>query len=394
MEKKYKNPVEKIRKIQWRRRPEIADFRPLAWSIMSKVTIQKGSLSENPSFFLNCSFLSLQSLKDLASHCWWQDEVLLLCLPQEHGENLGHGFVVYDEIKAGVIWTHDSSLDFAIHAPLLPLSSLRSFSCERLLFKSSPCAPAEARRWFFLIFGREIWREFWREFFQNHKIKQGQRKLSTSPVRRSSWKWPIAMVDMGFPGFYSISISTVGVDEAGVFLWRFSFLALWVVVVVVVVDISQFPVKAQKIRGKFRSIFREKIRASKNIFRADFVLQNKSSLLCPQHSKVPFYNVLFTLTAPLSSQIGGWFGPWIQGTTSKVCSSRSQYLCWQKIRDHRVVAFTTAVCCERGSPLQKRKNPQPPKSARESARRGAGQKRGARGSARGSARRSARPPCS
>ena len=43
----------------------------------------------------------------------------------------------------------------------------------------------------------------------------------------------------GFPSFYSISISTVGVDGARVCLWRFSFLALWVVVVVV--DISQFP---------------------------------------------------------------------------------------------------------------------------------------------------------
>ena len=42
----------------------------------------------------------------------------------------------------------------------------------------------------------------------------------------------------GFPSFYSIFISTVGVDEARVFLWRFSFLALWVVVV----DMSQFPV--------------------------------------------------------------------------------------------------------------------------------------------------------
>ena len=41
----------------------------------------------------------------------------------------------------------------------------------------------------------------------------------------------------GFPSFYSISISTLGVDEARVFLKRFSFLALWVVVV----DSSQFP---------------------------------------------------------------------------------------------------------------------------------------------------------
>ena len=40
-----------------------------------------------------------------------------------------------------------------------------------------------------------------------------------------------------FPSFYSISISTVGVDGARVCLWRFSFFALWVVVV----DISQFP---------------------------------------------------------------------------------------------------------------------------------------------------------
>ena len=42
----------------------------------------------------------------------------------------------------------------------------------------------------------------------------------------------------GFPSFYSISISTVGVDGARLSLWRFSFCALWVVVV----DISQFPV--------------------------------------------------------------------------------------------------------------------------------------------------------
>ena len=47
----------------------------------------------------------------------------------------------------------------------------------------------------------------------------------------------------GFPSFYSIFISTVGVDGASVCLWRFSFLSLWVVVVV---DISQFPEESQK----------------------------------------------------------------------------------------------------------------------------------------------------
>ena len=41
----------------------------------------------------------------------------------------------------------------------------------------------------------------------------------------------------GFPSFYCISMSTVGVDAAKVCLCKFSFLALWVVVV----DISQFP---------------------------------------------------------------------------------------------------------------------------------------------------------
>ena len=41
----------------------------------------------------------------------------------------------------------------------------------------------------------------------------------------------------GFPSFYSISISTVGVERARICLWWFSFLALWVVVV----DISHFP---------------------------------------------------------------------------------------------------------------------------------------------------------
>ena len=40
----------------------------------------------------------------------------------------------------------------------------------------------------------------------------------------------------GFRSFYSIFISTVGVDGARVCLWRF-FLALWMVVV----DLSQFP---------------------------------------------------------------------------------------------------------------------------------------------------------
>ena len=42
----------------------------------------------------------------------------------------------------------------------------------------------------------------------------------------------------GIPSFYSISISTVGVDGARVCLWRSSFLALWLVV-----DISEFPDK-------------------------------------------------------------------------------------------------------------------------------------------------------
>ena len=45
----------------------------------------------------------------------------------------------------------------------------------------------------------------------------------------------------GFASSSSISISTVGLDGARVSLWRFSFLALWVVVVVVVdVFISLF----------------------------------------------------------------------------------------------------------------------------------------------------------
>ena len=41
----------------------------------------------------------------------------------------------------------------------------------------------------------------------------------------------------GFPSFYSMFISTLGVDGARVCLWRFIFLALWVVVVVVDLDI-------------------------------------------------------------------------------------------------------------------------------------------------------------
>ena len=48
------------------------------------------------------------------------------------------------------------------------------------------------------------------------------------------------MVDMVLLGFSSIFISTVGVDGARLSLSRYSFLALRVVVVVV--DILQFPV--------------------------------------------------------------------------------------------------------------------------------------------------------
>ena len=57
----------------------------------------------------------------------------------------------------------------------------------------------------------------------------------------------IYMVGMVFPCFYSISISTVGVDGGRVCLWRFSFLAFWVVVV----DSSQFPAGAAMIGGCF-----------------------------------------------------------------------------------------------------------------------------------------------
>ena len=47
----------------------------------------------------------------------------------------------------------------------------------------------------------------------------GARELSTSTVvALFSKSHRIAMVDMVFLGFYSISISTVGVDEATVFL--------------------------------------------------------------------------------------------------------------------------------------------------------------------------------
>ena len=55
---------------------------------------------------------------------------------------------------------------------------------------------------------------------------------------------------MGFPSFYSIFISTVGVDGTRVCLWRFSFLALWVVVVV---DIPQFPVKGAGLETHYKT---------------------------------------------------------------------------------------------------------------------------------------------
>ena len=43
--------------------------------------------------------------------------------------------------------------------------------------------------------------------------------------------------------------------------------------------------KAQKIRGKFRSIFRTKIRSSKKFFRATFTLQ-----MC--HLNITFFTIL------------------------------------------------------------------------------------------------------
>ena len=72
--------------------------------------------------------------------------------------------------------------------------------------------------------------------------KSGEIKVSTSTVAALFSKNGLDRPKnrygrYGFPSFYSIFTSTAGVDGARVCLWRFSFLALWVVVV----DISQFP---------------------------------------------------------------------------------------------------------------------------------------------------------
>ena len=88
------------------------------------------------------------------------------------------------------------------NTPPLPRKNITKIILPEHLY--SPGAPSEARRWIFLIFGREILREIWREF-------------------------------------------------CGIF--------------------SDPQNKGSKNRGKLRSIFREKIRASKKIFRANFVLQ-------------------------------------------------------------------------------------------------------------------------
>ena len=50
--------------------------------------------------------------------------------------------------------------------PLAEFSLISYFFCKYLIH-GSPCTPAEARRWIFLIFRKEtwkIWREIWREF--------------------------------------------------------------------------------------------------------------------------------------------------------------------------------------------------------------------------------------
>ena len=59
-------------------------------------------------------------------------------------------------------------------------------------------------------------------------------------------------------------------------------------------------IKAQNFRGKFRSIFREKIRSSKKLFRAKFTLQTChlkkiEPLKRPLFRKTPFLVLLYTL---------------------------------------------------------------------------------------------------
>ena len=118
-----------------------------------------------------------------------------------------HGSLVAPDEFAALAW---KNITQTISWELL-FVILKGFCC--------PCAPAEARRWIFLIWGREILQEIRREF----------------------------------SGFLSTH------------KWRL-----------------------KNFRGKFRSIFREKFRASKKIFRANFVLQTcHPKILCALINRSP-----------------------------------------------------------------------------------------------------------
>ena len=154
----------------------------------------------------------------------------------------------------------------------------------------SPCVPAEARRQIF-IFGREICQELWREFcgicfknllmplflmgcfpvdFQEVKrplrTKSGKRpiKVGKRPIKEG--KRPIkAMVLVG------ISVCCLMGRFRAPPPWRKTAPLKRPIKRSMIVQSHK--IKAPTFRGKFRNIFCETIRASKKIFRANFVLQ-------------------------------------------------------------------------------------------------------------------------
>ena len=122
----------------------------------------------------------------------------------------------------------------------------------------SPCAPAEARRWIFLIFRREIWK---------------------------------------FSGKF-------GGNFVGFFLTHRT--------------------KAQKIRGKFRSIFHKKIRRLKKIVRAKFTLRTS-------HLDELLRNYCATIASPPATPFTPTpiplLGPTITEPSREVPENRKNFKC-------------------------------------------------------------------
>ena len=165
----------------------------------------------------------------------------------------------------------------------------------------SPCAPAEAR-WWFSIIGREIWREiFGPTKYSGRKTHPKFRNTKKTPrlhelFRKVRTNFSLLSCDMSQEPNGNCSAKLV---QRSFFISGGFFRA----------DFPPLKVKAQKLPGKYRSIFRENIHASiKSFVPTSFCKRATLSIWCLHCPRV------CSVESPLRPLFfwgggGGWEGP-------------------------------------------------------------------------------------